>query len=640
MAFWQALDYPYWALTIVYVLVQPSGGSTRLKAGYIMIGALSGVIVAIGTTGLFGGVPLVHFISLVLFLMIVSVGALRDRRPRFYAYLLAGVTGLLIAMPGIALPDQVFNRAVGRIEAVLLAIFLYLAIDALFFINEQKNPALVAASDWVSDLRVLTVNFLREESISEISRSSIFLRAVQLIPLIDSVKAGGASSKWRYEVIISIVERGVRLITLLFTLSDLDNLSKQKNIRSRYWSEREKLATWIEHGCPNDNSSKALHKELRRSQKRDGPTHIELISNLCHIRYLRGIYMAWRKIQYDHNLKALSELQKSQPIGRPLPATIGHVDLSFALKGSLSVGIFAAAMGWLWEGAGLPASAVALGLLMGMALCIMASNADDPALALISLIKLSIITFFVTAIYIQGVFPEVSSFPTLAIVLFPALFLLGLVVQKPGGIMFAILPMALIRIGNGQVGASITDIINSLVGFCICIGILFIVKMLFHRPSFLSVTKNILYKNRFQLIEFMRNRPSSNQKFYLDALDRFSFFETRLFKLRGLASFFVFHPSLQVLRELRLGIRVNALYRYESGGLRLHSEVFGQLKETLEDSINQKKYSLTPWVTEQLYERNTLYLNQVITSGSASLVSLKSLFEINIVLREIKNTQA
>ena len=90
IALWLDLDRPYWAMFTVFIVSKPISGAVRSKGVYRFIGTLVGASMSV-----FLVPPLVQ--SPVLLSLAVSIwvagclyGALQDRTPRNYAFLLAG----------------------------------------------------------------------------------------------------------------------------------------------------------------------------------------------------------------------------------------------------------------------------------------------------------------------------------------------------------------------------------------------------------------------------------------------------------------------------------------------------------------------------------------------------------------------
>ena len=633
VAFWQDFPYPYWAMTIVYVLVQPSGDQTRLKAGHLLTGAVVGAIVGVLSAAMFSTSPTAQLIALILFMMAMTLAALRDRRPRYYAYMMCGVTALLIAMPGIATPNLAFDRAVGRVQDAMLAIFTFVIVDVVLFPREQVSPAILIAGQWLDDLRAATISALRTHTVDPQSRLRVVQRAIQLVPIADGASRGG--SFWHYRVLVAILERGMRLLPVLTAMTDLDRSAWSRNARAGDPALREILAMWIEDGCNDDARSTTLRRQLRIRPAGDAPRSLEATLELCYLRYLRAIYAGWRHLQRDHRLGASGVTTFPVPRldGRPAPATIGHVDLNFAVHGVLSIALFTLMIGALWSVTGWEAPVMALSMLMGASFCVTSGMADDPALAMIGPAKIAGIAMLTVGFYVQVVFPSVDNFLTLALALFPVLFALGLVVQRQGGVLFAILPMALLRLGNGQAGTTIDELLNSIIGLYIGIGLAFVAKLLVQRPSFVNIARRLMRGNRRQLKALLHaSSAAAVRQLLLDALDRFVVLETRALKLRLVIP--TLDASTRMLREIQIGRSVYALRRW-AGTLPDRLATLAAFEHTLAASLSDGKDPLQPWGDSSLNTQVEIQLHALIAANAGPAAPVRSLVELRVALGEM-----
>lgn len=634
-AFWQDFRYPYWTMSIIYVLIQPSGNQTRLKAGHVLIGAVVGAACGVASAVLFSTSPSAQLVAQILFVMAMSLGVFRDRRPRFYAFMLSGITCLLISMPGIATPDAAFDRGVGRVQDAFVAICTFVIVDALLFPREQSSPVMLLAGQWLTELKAATISALRASPVDPRIRLRIVQRAIQLVPVADAASRSSTGGAWQYRVLIAIIERGIRLLLVLNTLTDLDRSIWSRTTSADHRALREALASWIEEGCKDDAQSARLRQRLRTRPAWAAPYTLGAARDLCYFRYLRAIYAGWRRIQRDHGLDEadVALLKSLRPEGRPVPALIGQADFDFALRGTLSIGLFAVLMGALWSATGWEASGMAIAMLMGVLFCVMSGMADDPVLALIGSAKVVGIAMVTVGFYIQIVFPSVNDFPELALALFPALFMLGLVVQQQGGALFVIVPMALLRIGNGQAGTSIEDLLNSIIGIYIGIGIAVITKMLIQRPPFVEVARRLMRSNRRQLRKLIDSASVTEiRRFMLDALDRFVLLEPRASKLA--AVFPAVRSSSHLLREMQIGRSIGSLHRWDHASPN-HRSAFASVAQKLTESLENDTDPLQPWANDPLNKQVETQLHALLETTACHHAPVRALIELRVALGEL-----
>ena len=92
IAFASDLERPYWAMFTVFVVAQPITGAVRSKSTFRLLGTLAGAAMALLLVP-----PLVHAPVLLCLATSLWIGlcvylSLQDRRPRSYAFVLAGYT--------------------------------------------------------------------------------------------------------------------------------------------------------------------------------------------------------------------------------------------------------------------------------------------------------------------------------------------------------------------------------------------------------------------------------------------------------------------------------------------------------------------------------------------------------------------
>src|SRR5215471_7327364 len=90
IAFANDLERPYWAMFTVFIVAKPITGAVRFKGTFRFLGTVAGAAMALLLVP-----PLVHAPILLCLGTSVWIGlclylSLQDRRPRSYAFLLAG----------------------------------------------------------------------------------------------------------------------------------------------------------------------------------------------------------------------------------------------------------------------------------------------------------------------------------------------------------------------------------------------------------------------------------------------------------------------------------------------------------------------------------------------------------------------
>jgi uncharacterized membrane protein YccC len=114
IALWIDLPRPYWAVSTVFITVQPLAGATRSKAIYRVCGTVLGAIVAVILVPNLVNAPELLTLAIALWVAICLYVSLLDRTPRSYILMLAGYTAAFIGFPAVADPGAIFDTAVAR----------------------------------------------------------------------------------------------------------------------------------------------------------------------------------------------------------------------------------------------------------------------------------------------------------------------------------------------------------------------------------------------------------------------------------------------------------------------------------------------------------------------------------------------
>jgi len=122
LAYLFELETPYSAATTVLIVAHPMHGMIVSKSLYRFGGTLLGAVMAITLMALFAQSPEMFFLGLSLWMGLCTCVSTLLRSFRSYGAVLAGYTVVLITMPGIDHPENVFTLAVSRASVVALGI--------------------------------------------------------------------------------------------------------------------------------------------------------------------------------------------------------------------------------------------------------------------------------------------------------------------------------------------------------------------------------------------------------------------------------------------------------------------------------------------------------------------------------------
>lgn len=154
------LPRPYWAMAAVYVVANPLAGATASKALYRALGTITGGTAAVVFLPLFVNAPILFAAVVSLWTGTLLYISLLDRTPRSYAFMLAGYTLPLIALPLVDSPATVFDTAVARCEEIIIGITCASIVSAIVFPTSVGTVLSAKIADWTRDARQWSLEIL------------------------------------------------------------------------------------------------------------------------------------------------------------------------------------------------------------------------------------------------------------------------------------------------------------------------------------------------------------------------------------------------------------------------------------------------------------------------------------------------
>ena len=575
LAFTAAVQYPYWAMMVVYILGLPTTGAMRQKALYMTGGTVTGAVLGVLSSAVFASSEMGQLCSMAVLASIAGYCALRDRLPSFYFFVLAAITCLLVALPGLTTPDQAFSRGVERVEDVVMGVGCMLLVDLLVF-PVMIGPQLLQATDaWLGALETWCAASLRGDDDPE-ALKTFMAKAATVDPVARQMRYEGIGFAWTRSrvglVMRSVALRMVPTVSLLHDISAQPGTSPFVDIRDRLASrlgERLGASDLARLRHPHDAMADAEARSIRR-----------VAAMWYRLRRLRVALVSPRP-----------RWMRLPPGRHAMPGTLAHTDRRYAMRTSLAVLVFFTGMCTLWSFADWP-STMAIGLLLGTVFLIVSGQPDDPIILLRHIFFILVVAVTIDMLYLTVILPRVSSFLVLAVVLAPVLLLLGFMLPKPGGLLYAIIPMAIIRLGNTGPSATADTLLSFASGLAVGLGGGIIISLLFRRLPPGEPVRRLRSANRKALIAATRRRPSDPFS-EPDAMDRVTSIQTRVSgSLR---------PDLVVLRmgnathELRHYPQAKpllaAMHRWLRGG---HLESADALGQQVDDAITAAPSSEGP----------------------------------------------
>jgi len=221
IAFANDLERPYWAMFTVFVVAKPIAGAVRSKAAFRFLGTIAGASIALLVVP-----PLVQTPTFLCLVISSWIGfciylSLLDRRPRSYAFMLAGYTAAIVGFAVVNTPESIFDTSVARVEEIAVGLVCAAVAHSVFFprnildeLTQRIDRTLRRGGTWiahtlvarrsvglkaqeqladlVSDLHILYEHVAFETS--NVPRNALVMQALQdrlslILPRVSSIQA-------------------------------------------------------------------------------------------------------------------------------------------------------------------------------------------------------------------------------------------------------------------------------------------------------------------------------------------------------------------------------------------------------------------------------------------------------------------
>jgi uncharacterized membrane protein YccC len=433
IAFWLGLENPYWSMATAYIVAQPLTGAMRSKALYRFIGTFIGGTAAVVLVPNLVNAPVLLSLAMGGWIGLCLYLSLLDRTPRAYLFMLAGYTAGIIGFPSVANPADIFNTALTRVEEISIGI----ACTTLFgtiLLPRAIGPVLARRIvGWVkpgTDWAQQALAGLPETAQTKADRRKYAAEAAD-IALMTSQLAYDTShmqSATRY-----IARLRLYVLSLMPVLSAIGDRVVQLRacggMTPRLQTVLDNSAAWMAAGVAD--GAEALRHEIaalahEQDQELSWPAIVrstlllrmdEMVSIAAHARLIRRHVL--------HGDAAPASTPDSALVAAPDQVRDHMLALLSALAVFIAVQLVCAF--WVltgWTGGAGAAVIVAVA-------CSFFAAQDDPAPAILLMLRNALIATAVDALYIFLVFPRVEGFAELALVLLPAGLVVGVLVSRP-----------------------------------------------------------------------------------------------------------------------------------------------------------------------------------------------------------------
>ena len=421
LALWLALrwglEQPAWALMTAFIVAQPLSGMVVQKGLARLAGTLVGTFMSVVFIGLFAQTPWLFLLALALWLALCTAASTQLRSAWAYAFVLAGYTVAIIALPAIDHPLQVFDQAVARCTEICLGIVCATLSSALVWpLRVEQQLGDQARQAWRSGLQTASA-MLGGEDEARKGLLDILGRVVAIDAQREHAWFEGARGRQRAKAIRGLSQKLMVLLRL--------SRSVRRQWRQLDSPQAARLAPWLEE-VRSQLASPELASLLLLRQRIWDAAQDEAISSAEHFCLARLALLLDFAMAATQALLDMEQGRTPEDVSQGLAV---HRDLTLALLfGSRSALAFLV-MSSFWLATAWPSAPG--GLVLTCVVCSLFASRENGAQIGLSFLR-GILLAIPTAFFVgQILLPQWSSFALLALAMGVPLFFAALGMAHP-----------------------------------------------------------------------------------------------------------------------------------------------------------------------------------------------------------------
>ncbi|MBP8027069.1 MAG: FUSC family protein, partial [Acinetobacter sp.] len=406
-----------------------------------LLGTLLGAIVSIAVTPFLINTPMLFTLFLASWVGFCLYISMLDRTPRSYVSMLAGYTTVIICYNMVYYADTVsiFDMALGRFLEIALGVVCSAIVTTTLFPMHIGPAVQSRVAKTIQDVRVLFDQILLDQKqlenynqlLGNITRdaSEIHVLAVHLSYEKSNLQG---MTKPLQEMLHQLTMLVANLVAMSERMKQLDQIeiTYRENLKAIHAHIAEFLHDHHEIKAQELNFLPSQFESDFAALVASAPPEQQLILNglkmdIRHfIQNVRAVKLIWQRIQQGDD--ALPE--SMTPLTTKYPSL--HRDHGVAVRGGISAFLIILIATGFWILSGWKAGFM-LAEMAAISACILTAI-DNPVPALKLFIRANIYSAVVVFIYAYGVFPHVTAFWELALVLAPlSIFCLMLFPHPP-----------------------------------------------------------------------------------------------------------------------------------------------------------------------------------------------------------------
>ncbi|MDH1003954.1 FUSC family protein [Acinetobacter junii] len=420
---------PMWSIGTVLIIASPYSGMVSSKCIYRLVGTAAGAIIALLLTPHFINTPWLFTIILALWVGFALYISLLDRTPRSYVFMLAGYSTAMIVYNAITYVDSynIFDIALARVLEISVGVISTAVVSATFFPVHVGAMIKQRVIKTLQDLENIFEKLISAQDTNQnytqilgvITRDASDIHALAVHLAYEKGELQGMTKPLQEMlhqvslVVANLVAMSQRIKQLeqmpLTTLAPRLSQLRQQTLQ---FLNQEKQLTADNLGDLPPQFEQDFSELIAMASSEQKTVLAALKMDVRHfIANMLAVKLLWQQIQKGHK-EIPSEITT---ITTKYPSL--HRDHGIAVRGGISAVLITFIVTGAWILSGWKAGFM-MAQMGAITACILTAL-DNPVPVLRIFIWGSIVSAGLVFIYAFGIFPHITHFWQLALVLFP-----------------------------------------------------------------------------------------------------------------------------------------------------------------------------------------------------------------------------
>ncbi|MDQ9888912.1 FUSC family protein [Acinetobacter pittii] len=420
---------PMWSIGTVLIIANPYSGMVSSKCVYRVVGTIGGAVIALTLTPHLINTPWIFTVVLSLWVGFALYVSLLDRTPRSYAFMLAGYSTAMIVFNAITYIDQynIFDIALARVIEISIGVISSAVVSATILPMHIGSAIKQRVIKTLKDTENLFANLLNTDSqqnntqlLAAITRDTTDIHALAVHLSYEKGELHGMTKPLQEMLhqismvvanLVALSERIKQLQELRFIETHSEKLQQLSAHVVHFLEQKDliidenilKLPDEFESDFLSLMESASTHQQVLVAAMKMDVRHF--ISNVLAVKVL------WQRIQQGN--KEIPD--NITPMTTKYPSL--HRDHGVAIRGGISAVLITFIVTGVWIVSGWKAGFM-MAQMGAVTACILTAL-DNPVPVLRIFIWGSIASAVLVFVYAFGIFPHVTTFWELGLVLLP-----------------------------------------------------------------------------------------------------------------------------------------------------------------------------------------------------------------------------